>query len=154
MEDENSEQDGACAELASGEGSEAEAECRMLYAHHHCVQTWISLKAGADKGRCEVCKAAWTQNFDVPLDDAPTTEEVRRRLFAIVASAYLRQSFDIMRPADATVLERLAPLFEYNPGTHELTAWAKERIKKEKQLSFRFKKWYRDLKQKYSSSRS
>mmetsp|Transcript_35705 Transcript_35705/g.60179 ORF Transcript_35705/g.60179 Transcript_35705/m.60179 type:complete len:254 (-) Transcript_35705:2342-3103(-) len=129
----------------------------LRYAHYDCVQKWIDVCKREDRDICEVCRQPYKLEFKIterPKEHIETEAQMRQRLFQILCSSYLRVLVGIERPNDRFVLEQLAPMFEYVPGTEELTQWAAERIRNERSLSYKFKTWWRKVKTTCSRSAS
>jgi len=127
------------------------------YAHYDCVQKWIDVCKREDRDICEVCRQPYKLEFKIterPREHIETEAQMRQRLFQILCSSYLRVLVGIERPNDTFVLEQLAPMFEYVPGTEELTQWAAERIRNERSLSYKFKTWWRKVRTTCSRSAS
>ena len=89
-------------------------ECRggMRYAHHECVQMWISTERGDGRRKeaCEVCGVEWRGEFNVPhARPLPTPEESMRRVHMLLSAAYIRVMMDIPRTNDQHILRTLGP---------------------------------------------
>jgi|AntAceMinimDraft_5_1070358.scaffolds.fasta_scaffold08585_1 hypothetical protein len=127
-------------------------DCRggMRYAHHECVQLWISTEKmpGKQSDTCEICGSAWkgARAFDIPrARELPSPEESMRRVHLLLSASYVRVVMDIPRPNDLHILRTLGP---HVPGP-----WHEHLRREEAKKRSIFTKMKRGLGSFFSSSR-
>ena len=91
----------------------------VAFAHHACVQKWISTKKTRSSLSCEVCGEIWRGDFDIPPEQVPSADEENESAFSVLCAAYERVLQGRERPLDRHLLTSV--------GRHVHGPWLRRR---------------------------
>ena len=100
-----------CAQPASAADLVSPCGCKgsLKFAHHECVQKWISTPKERTSRACEVCGEDWRGDFDIPCDDtyARSAESGDENVLSLLCDAYERVLRGVERPLDRHMMNNL-----------------------------------------------